>query len=357
MEITDNLNIVQFKPLITPEQLKEKYPLTDEIAHLVAESRRVIQAILTNKDKRRIVIAGPCSLHDSKASFDYAGRLKKLQDKFRQKLLIIMRTYFEKPRTTLGWKGMLYDPYLDGTDNIEEGFNRARDILLEIGKIGLPCATEFLDPIVPQYIADLISWAAIGARTAESQIHRQMASGLSMPIGFKNSTDGNLTPAVDAVSAAASPHSFLGISRNGQVIIAETRGNKFGHLVMRGGTDCPNYSAEYVAFAGVLLKKAGIGNGVIIDCSHANSNKDYRLQRNALLDAAGQIKSGTDLIAGVMLESFIIAGNQKLTRLDEASSRGRTNPEKLTYGQSLTDECIGWEETEELISVFADVVN
>jgi 3-deoxy-7-phosphoheptulonate synthase len=346
MELTDNLNIVQFKPLITPEQLKEKYPLTDETAHIVAESRRVLQAILTNKDKRRIVITGPCSLHDKEASFDYARRLKKLQDKFAKKLLIIMRAYFEKPRTTVGWKGIIYDPYLDGSYDIEEGLTRARDILLAIGKIGLPCATEFLDPIVPQYIADLISWAAIGARTAESQIHRQMASGLSMPIGFKNATDGNLTSAVDAVKAAASPHSFMGISRDGQVIIAETRGNKFCHLVMRGGTDSPNYAAEYVAFAGVLLKKAGIPNGIIIDCSHANSYKDWRLQRNALFDVAGQIKSDTNLIIGVMLESFIVTGSQKPAK-----------PENLTYGLSVTDGCIGWEETEELINTFADAVN
>ncbi|MGA2914935.1 MAG: 3-deoxy-7-phosphoheptulonate synthase [Sedimentisphaerales bacterium] len=345
MEITDNLNIVQFKSLITPEQLKEKYPPTDETSHLAAQARRDIQAILTNRDKRRIVIAGPCSLHDSKASFDYAARLKKLQDKFQQKLLIIMRTYFEKPRTSIGWKGMIYDPFLDGSYDIEEGLTRARDILLEISKTGLPCATEFLDPIVPQYLADLISWAAIGARTTESQIHRQMASGLSMPIGFKNSTDGNLISAVDAVKAAASPHSFLGISRTGQVIIAETRGNKYGHLVMRGGMDCPNYAAEYVAFAGVLLQKAGIGNGLIIDCSHANSDKNYRLQRKAFIDVAGQVKSGTTLIAGVMLESFIVAGNQKPAK-----------PQTLTYGQSVTDGCIGWEETEELIDIFADAV-
>ncbi|MBU1260718.1 MAG: 3-deoxy-7-phosphoheptulonate synthase [Planctomycetes bacterium] len=345
MEHTDNLNIVQFKQLITPQQLKDKYPEDEQVAHLVAQSRRIIHSILTNEDKRRIVITGPCSLHDKKATYDYANRLKKLQDKVADKLLLVMRAYFEKPRTTLGWKGMLYDPYLDGSDNIEEGFNRAREILLELGKIGLPCATEFLDPIVPQYIADLISWAAIGARTAESQIHRQMASGLSMPIGFKNATDGNLTSAVDAVKAAGSPHSFLGISRNGQVIIAETRGNKFGHIVMRGGSSEPNYSAEYVAFAGILLKKAGIPNGIIIDCSHANSNKDYRLQRNAFSDVARQVKNDTKLISGIMLESFITEGNQTPAK-----------PETLTYGQSLTDGCIGWEETEELIGIFANAV-
>jgi 3-deoxy-7-phosphoheptulonate synthase len=345
MELTDNLNIKGFKSLITPEQLKDKIPLADDIAHLIAQSRHSIESILTNEDKRRIVITGPCSLHDKKATYDYAYKLKKLQDAFGKKILVIMRTYFEKPRTTLGWKGMLYDPGLDGSYDIEKGIFLAREILTEIGKIGIPCATEFLDPIVPQYFADLISWAAIGARTAESQIHRQMASGLSMPIGFKNSTDGNLSAAVDAVKAAASPHSFLGISREGKVVIAETSGNKFGHIVMRGGTDGPNYSAEYVAFAGVMLQKAGIPNGVIIDCSHANSHKDYRLQRNALIDVAIQVKSGTKIISGIMLESFLAEGNQKPDK-----------PEKLVYGRSLTDGCIGWDETQELVSIFADSV-
>ncbi|OHB50768.1 MAG: 3-deoxy-7-phosphoheptulonate synthase [Planctomycetes bacterium GWF2_41_51] len=345
MELTDNLNIKGFKPLITPEQLKEKLPLSDETAHLIAQSRRTIQSILTGEDKKRIVIVGPCSLHDKKATYEYAVKLKKLQDAFKDKLHIVMRTYFEKPRTTLGWKGMLYDPGLDGTYDIEGGFIRSREILLEIGKIGLPCATEFLDPIVPQYLAELISWASIGARTAESQIHRQMASGLSMPIGFKNSTDGNLSSALDAVKAAASPHSFLGIGRNGQVIIAETSGNKYGHIVMRGGGDGPNYTAEYVAFAGVMLQKAGIRNGVIVDCSHANSNKDFRLQRNALIDVALQVKSGTKLICGVMLESFLAEGSQKPDK-----------PEKLIYGKSLTDGCIGWDETMELVSIFANAI-
>ncbi|MBN1788816.1 MAG: 3-deoxy-7-phosphoheptulonate synthase [Sedimentisphaerales bacterium] len=345
MELTDNLNIVQFKPLTTPRQLKEKFPETDPVAHLVAQSRRTIEAILTNKDKRRLVIAGPCSLHDKKATLDYATRLKKLQDKTADKLLLVMRTYFEKPRTTVGWKGMLYDPYLDGSYDIEEGFSRSREILLEISNIGLPCATEFLDPIVPQYTADLISWAAIGARTTESQIHRQMASGLSMPIGFKNSTDGKITASIDAIKAAASTHSFMGIDSEGKVIIAETRGNKACHLVMRGGEDCPNYTAEYVAFAEVLLKKANIPNGIIIDCSHANSNKDHTLQRNALLDVAEQVKSSTDIIAGIMLESFIAAGRQKPAK-----------PDNLTYGQSITDSCISWAETEEFVNIFADAV-
>lgn len=345
MELTENLNIVRFKPLLTPDQLKEKYPLGDQTAHLVAQSRRIVQAVLTNNDGRKIVITGPCSLHDKVAALEYASKLKDLQSKISDKVLIIMRTYFEKPRTTVGWKGMIYDPYLDGSYDIEEGFLRARDILLEVGKIGLPCATEFLDPIVPQYLADLISWASIGARTTESQIHRQMASGLSMPIGFKNSTDGNLTASVDAIKSASSPHSFMGISKSGQVIIAETSGNKFGHLVMRGGTDCPNYGEEYVAFARVLLKKAKINTGIIIDCSHANSDKDCRRQRIALLDTAEQIKKGTSVISGIMLESFLVEGSQKPGKA-----------ETLVYGQSLTDECIGWEETDELIRTFADAV-
>jgi 3-deoxy-7-phosphoheptulonate synthase len=256
-----------------------------------------------------------------------------------------MRAYFEKPRTSLGWKGMLYDPYLDGSYDIEEGFRRARDILLEIAKIGLPAGTEFLDPIVPQYFAELISWAAIGARTTESQVHRQMASGLSMPVGFKNSTDGNLMPAVDAIKAASSAHSFMGINREGKVIIAETRGNEYGHLVMRGGSSAPNYGSEYVAFAEILLRKAQISTGVIIDCSHSNSRKDHKQQRTPFFDIADQIQHGNRLIAGVMLESFLKEGNQKPRK-----------PEELEYGISLTDKCIGWEETEELIRHLADVV-
>jgi 3-deoxy-7-phosphoheptulonate synthase len=344
LETTDNLNIVRFKPLITPQKLREKYPETEQAAEVVARSRRIIQAILNNKDRRKVVIAGPCSLHDKAASVEYAAKIRDLQSKVSDKVLIVMRTYFEKPRTTLGWKGMIYDPYLDGSYDIEEGFIRARDILLAVSKIGLPCATEFLDPIVPQYLADMISWASVGARTAESQIHRQMASGLSMPVGFKNSTDGNLTASIDAVKAAASSHSFMGISEAGEVVIAETRGNKFGHLVLRGGADCPNYTEEYVAFAEVLLKKAKIQTGIVIDCSHANSEKDFHQQRNVLLDVAEQLKKGTNIISGIMLESFLVEGSQK---------PAKTN---LTYGQSLTDGCIGWKETEELLNIFADAV-
>ena len=289
-----------------------------------------------------MVITGPCSLHDNEAAIEYAQRLKKLQEKVADKLLLIMRTYFEKPRTTIGWKGMLYDPRLDDSYDIEEGFHRARKILIEMANIHLPTATELLDPITPQYLADMISWAAIGARTTESQIHRQMASGLSMPIGFKNATDGSIDGAIDAIKSALNAHSFMGIDRFGQVIIAETTGNKFGHLVMRGGNSGANYTSEYIAFAEILLKKIGVINGIIIDCSHANSNKDHKQQRLVMADVEEQIKDGNKSIAGVMLESFLHQGNQKPDK-----------PENLKYGISITDKCIGWEETEELICHFA----
>jgi len=345
MERTDNLNIKRFRPLITPDEVKKDLPEDPQAAHVVAGSRKIIQNILTNKDKRRLVIAGPCSLHDRDATLEYARRLNKLQTGLSEKVLLVMRAYFEKPRTTLGWKGMLYDPHLDGSYDIEFGLRQSRGILLEIAKLGLPAATEFLDPIVPQYLSDLISWAAIGARTSESQIHRQMASGLSMPIGFKNATDGNLTVALDAVKAASSPHSFLGIDSNGKAIIAETKGNKYGHLVMRGGTSEPNYSSEYVAFAEVLLQKAHIANGIVIDCSHANSHKDYKRQKESLYDIADQIRGPTTIIAGVMLESFLKEGRQSIDSV-----------EPLKYGVSLTDSCIGWDETEDLIRHFAAAI-
>ena len=345
MELTDNLNIKQFKPLIAPNLLKEELTTTDEISGLVARSRKSVQDILANTDSRRLVIVGPCSLHDCDATLEYAEKLNELQKKVADKVLIIMRTYFEKPRTTLGWKGMIYDPHLDNSYDIEGGLRQARSLLLSIAKIGLPCAIEFLDPIVPQYLADLVSWAAIGARTTESQIHRQMASGLSMPVGFKNSTDGNLIPAIDAIKAAASSHSFMGIDRNGQAVIAETDGNRYGHVVMRGGSDCANFASEYVAFARVLLSKAGVSTGLIIDCSHANSQKDHKKQRVAFLDVVEQMRQGDGLIAGVMLESFLSEGSQSFTTIED-----------LKYGVSLTDKCISWDETEELIGTMASSI-
>ncbi|MCI0498332.1 MAG: 3-deoxy-7-phosphoheptulonate synthase [Planctomycetales bacterium] len=345
MELTDNLNIKQFKPLTTPEQLKAELPETEAAAHLVAESRRQIEQILRRQDKRRMAIVGPCSLHDMDATLDYARRLHKALKDCSEQVLLVMRAYFEKPRTTLGWKGILYDPHLDGSYDLDFGIRQSRRILCELAAIGVPAATEFLDPIVPQYLADLVSWAAIGARTAESQIHRQMASGLSMPIGFKNSTDGNLAVALDAIQSAQNPHSFLGIDRNGKVTIAETKGNKYGHLVMRGGSDGPNYASEYVAFAEALLRKVHILNGIVIDCSHANSHKNHKRQREALFDIADQIRSGNTSIAGVMLEGFIKEGKQSI-----GAAGG------LKYGVSLTDGCLGWDETEELIRALTDAV-
>jgi len=345
MELTDNLNIKRFAPLITPAQLKQELPQTDAQSRLVAGSRKRVAQILCDRRLGRIVITGPCSLHDDKASLDYAERLRALQDRIGDTLLLIMRAYFEKPRTTLGWKGMLYDPRLDGSYDIEQGFRRARGLMLRISDIGLPIATEFLDPIVPQYLADMVTWAAIGARTTESQVHRQMASGLSMPIGFKNSTDGSLGPAVDAIKAARSGHAFMGINREGRVVIAETSGNRYGHLVMRGGIGGPNYASEYVAFARVLLQKAAVPTGVLIDCSHANSDKDHRIQHIAFEDVCAQIRAGEDLIAGAMLESFIEEGRQAMGPA-----------ESLRYGVSLTDNCIGWPETERLIGELADAV-
>lgn len=345
MELTDNLNIQQFKPLTSPDDMKADLPETESASRVVADSRRQIERILRGEDRRRMVIVGPCSLHDMDATLDYARRLKKVQQELSERLLIVMRAYFEKPRTTLGWKGMLYDPHLDLSYDIDFGIRQSRRILCEITEIGLGCATEFLDPIVPQYLADLISWAAIGARTTESQIHRQMASGLSMPIGFKNATDGNLNVALDAIKASSNPHSFLGIDRNGKVIIAETKGNKYGHLVMRGGTSGPNFASEYVAFAEILLQKQHVPNGMVIDCSHANSHKNHKRQREALFDLADQISAGNRSIAGVMLESFIGEGNQSIG-----------SPGGLKYGVSLTDKCIGWDETVELLRYLAEAV-
>ncbi len=345
MERTENLNIIEFEPLISPNDLKTLLPATDKISSVVAQSRKTVKEILANKDTRRLVITGPCSLHDTKATMEYADKLATLQPQVQDKIQLIMRAYFEKPRTTLGWKGMIYDPYMDDSGKIEPGLKQARQLLLDISDRGLGLATEFLDPIVPQYIADLISWASVGARTTESQIHRQMASGLSMPVGFKNSTEGRLDAAIAAVNAASSGHAFMGIAGNGQVVVAVTAGNPFGHLVLRGGTHGPNYGAEYVAFAEVLLQKAGVHTGLIIDCSHANSCKNHTLQAKVATDVAQQIKTGSTLISGIMLESFLGAGNQKLS-----------DPAKLQYGISVTDKCMGWEESESLIRQFADTI-
>lgn len=344
MELTDNIHIKRFKPLSSPKQVKEDLPQAQAVEQLVLDTRNAVQKILVHQDSRCLAVIGPCSLHDEKAALEYAGKLKVLQTEVADRVLLVMRAYFEKPRTTLGWKGMLYDPHMDGSYDIEEGLRRARRVLLGITELGVPAATEFLDPIVPQYTADLVSWAAIGARTTESQIHRQMVSGLSMPIGFKNATDGTLQSAIDAIKAASSAHSFMGIDRNGQVVIAETRGNRYGHVVMRGGKDGPNYGEEYVAFTEALLRRAQIDNGLLIDCSHDNSNKDYRLQGKVCQDVIRQLQAGNSRIVGVMLESFLNEGKQAFDK-----------PENLQYGVSVTDSCLGWDETETLVRELARV--
>lgn len=345
LKSTDNINIVRFRPLVSPDELRRQLPLTDTLADTVLRSRDEVINIITRKDKRMLAMVGPCSIHDIDSAIEYAQKLEKLSSKVQDKIKVVMRTYFEKPRTTVGWKGMLYDPYLDGSYNIEEGLIRSRSLLLEITKMGLAAATEILDPIVPQYITDLVSWAAIGARTTESQIHRQMASGLSMPIGFKNSTDGSLYVAIQAINAAKNPHSFFGISGQGQVVVAETRGNKWAHVVLRGGNNGPNYSSEHIAFTETLLKKAGVTNGIVVDCSHSNSNKNYKKQRNALIDVIQQKMAGNMSIIGIMLESFLKPGNQNM----------ESGISDLEYGVSVTDECIGWDETEELINRLYDL--
>lgn len=338
MTKTENLNILRFDSLPTPGQIKADLPETQAVADLVTQSRTAVQNILAGTDERCLIITGPCSVHDPQAILEYAERLKGLQERVQDRAFLVMRAYFEKPRTTLGWKGLLYDPHLDDSCDIAQGLQLCRKLLLDILQLGVPVATEFLEPIVPHYMADLVTWAAVGARTTESQIHRQMVSGLSMPVGFKNATNGDMDAAVAAILASRSNHAFLGINDKARVILARTRGNKYGHLVLRGGAGGPNYGAEFVAFARVLLEKAGCPNGLVIDCSHANSHKDHRQQRHAFLDVAGQMVQRGHRIAGMMLESHLVAGSQKLT---DAPS--------LIYGQSVTDACIGWEETEELV--------
>ena len=345
-----DVNIASTEALISPVGLVEELPLTADVEAVVLEGRRQIQAVLRGEDPRFLVITGPCSVHDEEAGLEYAQRLKALQDEYSDRMLIVMRVYFEKPRTTVGWKGMIYDPYLNDTFDIGEGLRRARRLLLKIGEMGIYTATEFLDPIVPQYLAGLVSWAAIGARTTESQTHRQMASGLSMPVGFKNGTDGDAQIAVDAMLSAQSEHAFLGIDHFGQTCIVHTNGNPYGHLVLRGGKSGSNFGSESIAAAQELLSKADVPSRLLVDCSHGNSNKDHTRQNIALNSIIEQRIAGNDDIIGCMLESNLNAGSQSLSG----------TLAELEYGVSVTDACIGWEETEELLreayDKLADVV-
>jgi len=343
-QAVENINIEAPEILITPEELKREIPLTDKARQTVAEGRQVIENILAGKDHRVFVVVGPCSIHDLEAANDYALRLKKLAEKVSDTLFVVMRVYFEKPRTTVGWKGLINDPYMNDSFKITDGLHIGRKLLRDILEIGLPTATEALDPISPQYLQDLIAWSAIGARTTESQTHREMASGLSSSIGFKNGTDGGLTVAINALQSVANPHRFLGINSDGKVSIVTTRGNPNAHVVLRGGNGKPNYDSVSVSICEQQLEAANIKPNIMVDCSHANSNKDHNLQPLVLDNVSNQILEGNKSIIGVMIESNINAGNQKLS----------SNPEEMEYGVSVTDACIDWETTEKSLTEMAD---
>jgi 3-deoxy-7-phosphoheptulonate synthase len=335
----DDLNVVSQELLISPQDLKNKIPLTEKARQIVTQGRQVVRNILDRKDHRIFMVIGPCSIHDVKAAKDYAQRLKKLADEVSDSIYIVMRVYFEKPRTTVGWKGLINDPYLDDSFKMEEGLHIGRQLLLDIAEIGLPTATEALDPISPQYLHDLISWSAIGARTTESQTHREMASGLSSAVGFKNGTDGGLTVAINALQSVSKPHRFLGINTQGQVAIIHTRGNAYGHVVLRGGNGKPNYDSVSVALCEQDLAKAKVAQNIMVDCSHANSNKNHELQTLVMENVTNQILEGNKSIIGLMVESNIGAGNQSIP----------ANLCDLKYGVSVTDACIDWETTEKAL--------
>jgi 3-deoxy-7-phosphoheptulonate synthase len=344
MASTTDVNVRNLTPLISPDDLERELPISPAAAETVLAGRKAIRAILSGEDPRMVMIVGPCSIHDEASSLEYAERLAKVAKQLEDRLVVVMRVYFEKPRTTVGWKGMLNDPRLDGTFDIEEGLRTARRLLIKVNEMGLPAATEFLDPIVPQYLAGLISWTAIGARTTESQTHREMSSGLSMPVGFKNGTSGDIDIAVAAMISARSPHAFLGIDGSGKVSVVHTTGNPDGHVVLRGGADAPNYDDASVRDAQARLAKANVSPRLLVDCSHANSAKNHNNQPIAFRDVIAQRAAGNNDIVGLMLESHLFPGNQSLGK----------DPSTLQYGVSITDACIGWEDTEQLLNEAAD---
>ncbi|OAQ14663.1 3-deoxy-7-phosphoheptulonate synthase [Bibersteinia trehalosi] len=337
-----NVNIEEESVLLTPKALKAEFPLSEKLRKQIETSRKEISDIIHKRDPRKLIVIGPCSIHDPNAALEYAKKLKVLADKLSDKLYIVMRVYFEKPRTTVGWKGLINDPNLDGSFDVEKGLRVARKLLLDLAEMGLPLATEALDPISPQYLADLFSWSAIGARTTESQTHREMASGLSMAVGFKNGTDGNLGVAINAMQASAQGHSFIGINQQGQVTVLTTKGNPDGHVILRGGKT-PNFEAKYVQECEEALRKAGLPEAIMIDCSHGNSNKDYRRQPIVAEDALQQLLAGNQSIIGLMIESHLFEGNQSSEQPFE----------QMQYGVSITDACISWETTETLLENFA----
>ncbi len=342
--VTDDLNIASIEALMTPEQLKTEMALTGDSLEKVRDARETIYAILERKDPRLFLVVGPCSIHDTEAAMDYAQRLKALADEVKDTLYLVMRVYFEKPRTSIGWKGLINDPYLDDTFKIEEGLRKGRGLLLQIVDLGLPASTEALDPISPQYLQDLIAWSAIGARTTESQTHREMSSGLSSTVGFKNGTDGGLTVAVNAMQSVTSPHRFLGINGKGQVSVVTTKGNRYAHVVLRGGSNGPNYDSVHIAQTEKALVAGNVSTNIVVDCSHANSGKDPDVQPLVLKDVTHQILEGNKTIVGAMLESQINSGNQSIP----------SNLAELKYGVSVTDGCMDWQTTETAIRDMAD---
>ena len=347
---TDDERIKDVMPLPPPEHLIRFFPIAGTpVETLIGDTRARIRNIMQRRDDRLLVVMGPCSIHDPAAALEYARKLKAERDKYKDTLEIVMRVYFEKPRTTVGWKGLINDPYLDETYRIDEGLRMGRQLLLEINRMGVPAGSEFLDVISPQYLGDLISWGAIGARTTESQVHRELASGLSAPIGFKNGTDGNIRIAIDAIQAAARPHHFLSVHKNGQVAIVETRGNPDCHVILRGGK-APNYDAAHVAAACQEIEAAKLECTLMVDCSHANSSKQHERQVDVARDVAAQMNAGNRCIFGVMVESHLVAGAQKF-------SAGKDDPAKLAYGQSITDACIGWPDSLTVLDVLSQAVS
>lgn len=339
MEQIQDVNVRDTVRLISPNDLKARFPANPTALRTVVRGRELVKAVLRNEDRRLVVLVGPCSIHDPAAALEYATRLATLAKKVEDRIIIFMRVYFEKPRTTVGWKGLINDPHLNDTFDISEGLVIARRLLAQIAELGLPVATELLEPITPQYIADLLSVASIGARTTESPTHRQMASGLSMPVGYKNGTDGSLQVAIDAMHSARTPHSFLGIDSDGQTCIVNTKGNPWGFTILRGGRAGPNYAEDKLRGASETLRAAGVSPRFVVDCSHGNSEKDHRKQAAVWNNVVEQAANGNDAIEGLMLESNLHEGSQKLT----------ADLSKLKYGMSITDACIGWEQTEELI--------
>ncbi len=334
-----NVNVAGYNLLPTPKQIQAQFPVSEKSQETVFQGRRLIRDILDGKDPRLFVVIGPCSIHDPKAALEYAQRLQKLADRVRDKLFLVMRVYFEKPRTTVGWKGLINDPFMDDSFHIEEGLKIARKLLAQLTEMGLAAATEALDPIVPQYISDLISWSAIGARTTESQTHREMASGLSMPVGFKNGTDGNIQVAINAMKSALAPHSFLGIDPEGRISVFQTKGNPYSHVVLRGGDSQPNFDPASVAQCQKELEKAGLRQSIMVDCSHGNSNKDHNKQPGVFASVVDQVIAGNKSLVGMMVESNLFEGNQSIPK----------NLADLKYGVSVTDKCIDWPTTEKMI--------